>query len=61
MFTNGYLYALFLFITAFLLSKDGTSDDIALSAFSVFIGVLSLTFEYFKGSIFVKNILNKYF
>lgn len=61
MFTNGYLYALFLFITAFLLNRGGTSNDIALSVFFVFIGVLSLAFQYFKGSIFVKNILNRYF
>jgi len=61
MFTNGYLYALFLFITAFLLTASDNPKDIALCTFLIFIGVLSVLFQYFKRSVLVQNLLKRFF
>jgi|GEM_PF-5814716 len=62
MFTNGYLYALFLFVTAYLLiTGSDNPKDITLGVFLIFIGVLSGLFERYKRVEFVQNLLRRFF
>lgn len=61
MFTNGYLYAIFLFITALLLSSSSSPKDITLGAFLIFLGVIACGLEYFKHNLELKKFFNKYF
>jgi len=62
MFTNGYLYALFLFITSYLLfTGSDNPKDIALGTFLIFIGILSGLFEKYKRTLFVKDLLRRFF
>ncbi|MDD3343907.1 MAG: hypothetical protein PHR87_10060 [Sulfurospirillaceae bacterium] len=61
MFPNGYILGIFLIVTALMLFQSDSSQDVVFSTFLVFLGILSCVYEAFKASVFVQNLLRKFF
>ena len=61
MFANGYVYGLFLLITAFLLSESANTKDLGLAFFLFLLGIISCALQFFKGLPFLKDIYRRYF